>query len=371
MEVKLPQPLPLAALAEILEGALEGDGDIPISSVASPQTATEGSLVFVMHADAAAHAAASAASAVVAPPGHDFPGKAVIRVENPRYALALGLAAARPPERPPEGVHASAVVAVGASLGEGVAIGPVSYVGERVRIGGGTVVGAGCVIEKDVHIGKGCCLHANVTVRQGSRIGDRVEIHSGTVIGSDGFGYVQKSAVPGAETTFDRYLQKEEPHTKIPQIGTVVIEDDVEIGSCTTIDRGTIGATRIGRGAKIDNLVQIGHNVSIGEHALVTAQVGLAGSVRVGRHATFGGQSGAAENVEVGDGALIAARAGLSPGKKVPPRVAMAGTYARIADRYFEIHGAMGRLPRTIERLRALEEEVRALRERIEKEPGA
>ena len=366
--IKLSQPVLVVDLVRIVEGEINGNGETRITSIAPPDAAEEGSLVFALSASGAAKAAESKASAVVAPPGFDLPGKAVIRVDNPRYALALGLRAVCPRERPGAGVHPSAVVVAGAALGEGVSIGALTYVGEQVSVGKGSVVGVGCVIETNVRIGSDCRLHSNVTICQGTRMGARVEIHSGTVIGSDGFGYIQKGAIPTDEKTFTRYFQKEEPHIKIPQIGNVIIEDDVEIGANSTVDRGTMGATVIRNGVKIDNQVQIAHNVEVGEHAIIVSQVGISGHTRIGKHATLGGQAGLAECVVVGDGALVSAQCGIAPGKHIPPGSAFAGWAGRPAKKYLEMRGAIAVLPRMIERLRALEKEVAALRETIERE---
>ncbi|MCZ6691198.1 MAG: UDP-3-O-(3-hydroxymyristoyl)glucosamine N-acyltransferase [Planctomycetota bacterium] len=365
MQIKLPQPLPLAAIAEILEGSVQGDGKIPIAGFAPPEAAAAGDLTFVLNPDAAERAAASAASAVVVPIGVKFADKASIAVENPRYALAMALRQFAPSVRPPSGAHASAVIADDARLGEEVSIGPLVMIGAKSTVGDRTSVGAGSIVEGDVVIGSDSTIHSNVTICRGSRIGSRVEIHPGTVIGSDGFGYVQKGAVPGTVKGYKRYFQKQEPHLKIPQIGNVIIEDDVEIGANVAVDRGTIGPTRILKGAKVDNLVQIAHNVTVGEHALVISQVGISGSARIGKHATLGGQAGISEGTEVGEGALVAAQCGLPPGKKVAPGMAFVGTPGRPAKQFRRIAAATAVLPRAVKRLRALEKELRELKKSI------
>ena len=365
MQLKLPQPLPVTALAGLLGGALTGDEGISISGVASPEAAGKGDLTFILSPEAVGKAEKSLASAIVAPPGVEIPGRTVITVENPRYTLALALRQVAPRAKPTEGVHPTAVVAKDGSIGPGTSVGPLVVIGSKAKIGSGVAIGAGSILEDDVEIGEDTTIHPHVTIRRGTRIGRRVEIHPGTVIGSDGFGYVQKSAIPGAEKGFRRYFQKEEPHVKIPQLGNVVIEDDVEIGANVTVDRGTIGPTVLKRGAKIDNLVQIAHNVVVGEHAIVISQAGLSGGVQIGRHATLGGQAGLAEGAQVGEGAIVGAQCGLPPGKVIPPRTAFVGSPGRPAKQFARVTGASARLPQALERLRALEREIRELKKSV------
>lgn len=365
MQVTFSEPVPVAAIAKALGGKVGGDGDLAISGMAPPEEARPGDLTFILSAGGIARAQLSKASAAVVPPGVEIPSKTMIWVENPRHALALALRAHATPERPPAGIHPSAVVDEGAELGQEISVGALAVISGKVKIGAGTALGAGSVIEEDVVIGPDCTIHSNVTILGGTRVGSRVEIHSGTVIGSDGFGYVQKGAGRGKGKGYERYFQLKEAHLKIPQIGHVVIQDDVEIGANVAVDRGTFGPTCIGRGVKIDNLVQIAHNVVIGDHALVISQVGLSGSVQVGRHATLGGQAGIAEGSQVGDGAIVAAQCGIPPGKKIPPGTAFVGTPGRPAAQFVRVTAASAVLPRAVERLRALEREVRELRKSI------
>jgi UDP-3-O-[3-hydroxymyristoyl] glucosamine N-acyltransferase len=218
------------------------------------------------------------------------------------------------------------VVANDVVLGDGASIGPLVTVGERVVIGSSSVIGAGCVIGAGVRIGEDTTLHPRVVVEDGCHIGDRCVVQAGVVIGSDGYGFATVDGV----------------HHKVPQVGIVVVEDDVEIQANTTIDRATMGETRIGRGTKIDNLVQVAHNVQIGEHCLLVAQTGISGSTSVGRHSVFGGQAGVAGHLQIGDRVMAAARAGVL--KSVPDDSVVAGHPARPQGEWMKAQAAVQRL---------------------------
>ena len=296
----------LRDLAGKLGCHLLGDASIIVSNVSSLQSATRDSLVFVEDARHFDTALASSAAAVIA---GDFAAgnfaasasKPLLISAQPRLTFARAARMLRDPGRN-RGIHPSAIVPASAELGKNVAIGARAILGEQVKIGNETTIGAGSVIGDNVGIGAHCRLDANVTVYSGITLGDRVIVQAGAVLGSEGFGYVRDS-----ET--GRYEQS-------PQIGRLVIEDDVEVGANSTIDRGALDETRIRRGTKIDNLVHIGHNVLIGENVVIVAQTGISGSVVVGDNVIIGGQVGIADHVRIEEGAILGAQSGI-PTKKV------------------------------------------------------
>ena len=300
MTPKAPSSAPaprftLAELAERLGGRAEGDCGCVLSGVAGLGEAGPGDVIFIEGSRLLSAAAAGCAGAVLLPADLELPGRNLVRVENPRLAFAESLALFHPAPHPPAGIHPSAVVESGA------VVDPTASVSAFCFVGAGASIGASAVLHPFVHVGPGAgigaetLLHPGVIVRERVTLGARVIVHSNAVIGSDGFGYV-----------FDG-----RGHRKIPQVGTVEIGDDVEIGAGTTVDRATTGATRIGRGTKIDNLVQIGHNVTIGEHVIVVSQVGISGSVTIGDGAVLAGQVGVVDHVAIGAGARIGAQAGV------------------------------------------------------------
>jgi UDP-3-O-[3-hydroxymyristoyl] glucosamine N-acyltransferase len=296
----------LRDLAEKLGCHLLGDSSLAVTNVSSLQSATTDTLVFtedVAHLDTALR---SAAAAVIV---GDFAAsnfaasatKPLLISSQPRLAFARAARLLRDPDGNRQ-THPSAVVAASAMVGRNVAIGARSILGERVTVGNETTIGSGAVIGDNVAIGSHCRVDANVTIYPGTTLGDRVIVQAGAVLGSEGFGYVRDS-----ET--GRYEQS-------PQIGRLVIEDDVEIGANSTIDRGALDETRIRRGSKIDNLVHIGHNVQIGENVVIAAQTGLSGSVTIEDNVIMGGQVGIADHVRVEAGAILGAQSGI-PTKKV------------------------------------------------------
>ena len=326
----------LEDLARAVGGRVEGRGDVAIEAIRPLDGATGSDLTFLAHPRYRAAAERSAAAAILVPEGQRLPGKNLLVVDNPYLALArlMGLLAAggeAAPVRREAHLGADARLGRDVSLGAGVVIGDRSRIGERTRIGAGTVIG------DEVVIGTEARLHANVTIYPGCRLGDRVAIHGGAVIGSDGFGYAVDQGV----------------YHKIPQLGDVVIEDDVEIGANTTVDRATFGTTRIGRGTKIDNLVQVGHNCRIGAHCAVVAQVGLSGSVTVGDGVEFGGQAGSVGHLTIGAGARIGARAVVTG--DVAPGAYVMGHPAIDHRIWKRAQAAWRRLPDLLRRTRRLE----------------
>jgi UDP-3-O-[3-hydroxymyristoyl] glucosamine N-acyltransferase len=338
----------LADIAGHLGGSLEGDGNLEISSVAGLKEAGAGDLSFLANPKYAAEVAKTKASAVIVPMDWDREVKcALIRCGNSDHAFAQAAELFyEPVPVPPAGVHPSAVVAESAQLGEGVSIGPNCTVEAGVVIGANTVLQANCVVAYKSVIGAGCMLYPLVSVREFCRIGDRVIVHNGTVIGSDGFGYA---------------VQEDGSRTKIPQIGIVVIEDDVEIGANVAIDRARFGKTRIGKGTKIDNLVQVAHNVVIGEHAVMCGQSGISGSTTVGARVIMAGQSGLAGHLEVGDGAIVGAQAGVM--KDIAAKDFVIGSPAMSHLQTKKMIANMVTLPKLKEKVRQLEAEVAALKQ--------
>jgi len=288
-------PFTAAEIARQLQGEVLGDGAIVLKGFAPADRAQPGDLTFAENENYFARAEQSAASAIIAPGAFTSAKKTVIRVADARIAFARVLPLFFPEPAFAPGIHPSAVVATSAKIDPSAHIGPQCVVGENACIGARCVlqglnfVGTGCQLGEDVN------LFPNVTIYAHTEIGSRVRIHSGTVIGSDGFGYVLDGA----------------SHRKVPQIGNVIIRDDVEIGSNVSVDRGALGPTIIGAGTKIDNLVQIAHNVNIGEHCLIVAHVGISGSTKLGNYVVFGGQVGVAGHLKIGNKVTVAAQSGV------------------------------------------------------------
>jgi UDP-3-O-[3-hydroxymyristoyl] glucosamine N-acyltransferase len=272
-------------------------------------------------------------------------GPTVLLADDADLVVAKVLELFAPPvPRPALGVDRSARVAKSAKVGEGVAIGAFAIIGERSIIGTGTIIHPCVAISDEVVIGENCEIHPNVTIRERITIGDRVIIHAGSVLGTDGFGYRWDGT----------------RHQKIPQIGTVIIEDDVEIGSCVCIDRAKFSTTRIGKGTKIDNLVQIGHNVQVGPHCIIVGQAGLAGSVKLGVGVVMGGQSAVRDHVTIEDGAMVAACSGVA--EDVEPKTIVSGLPALPHRQSLREQAALRRLPDLVVQVRKLQEQIEALK---------
>jgi len=296
----------LGELIEALGGKLvAGDREPPISGVNSVEAARAAQLVFAEDAASAAKALASNAGTVVLRAGvaEKYPaGKCVVEADQPRlwFARAAKLLA---PSLPATGVHSAAIVGANVQLGDGVSIGPCAVIAENASIGAGTRIEAGAVIGEGVQIGSDCRIYPHVVLYPGTTLGNRVIVHAGAVLGADGFGYVRD--------------KKSGAYTQFPQQGTLVIEDDVEIGANTTIDRGALKQTRIGRGTKTDNLVHVGHNCEIGEDVILVTGVGISGSCTVGNGAVIAGQVGIGDHAHVGSGVILGGQAGVLSGKTV------------------------------------------------------
>jgi UDP-3-O-[3-hydroxymyristoyl] glucosamine N-acyltransferase len=285
----------LRELAEYLGGTLIGDGDLRVSRVNSLDDAVAGEITFLANPKYAAKVATTGASAVVLPPGGASHGRNVIEHPNPYLCFAKLLDLFHVPKQPVLGVMAGAHVGRDVVMGEEVSIYPGAVVGDGVKLGNRVTLHPNVVLYAGVTVGDDTVIHANVTVRERCRVGSRVIIQSGVVIGGDGFGYAPDG----------------EKYYKIPQIGIVILEDDVEIGANTTIDRAALDVTRIGKGTKIDNLVQVAHNCTIGENSILVAQVGIAGSSKLGNHVTLGGQAAVAGHISIGNNVMVAGQSGV------------------------------------------------------------
>jgi UDP-3-O-[3-hydroxymyristoyl] glucosamine N-acyltransferase len=327
-------------LAQHLGAELEGNARAPISGVASPERAGAGDLIYLASPRHRDRAEKSAALCVLATPGEHLSQKIILRVKDPKFAFAKAAAWLLPATATVAVIHPTAVVAPGAKIAANVALGPYVIVEDQVEIGPGTVIEAFCFLGRGASIGENCRLHPRVTLYADARLGNRVEVHSGAVIGSDGFGYVFGEG---------RYW-------KFPQIGDVDIGDEVEIGANATIDRGSLETTQISNGVKIDNLVQIAHNVQIGEHSVLAAQTGVSGSSTLGKRVVVGGQVGIADHCKLEDGAIAGAQAGIPTGKTIRSGQVVWGTPARPLDKFKEQYAWFARLPLLARRIRALEE---------------
>lgn len=288
-----PKSATLVELADLVEGRLVGDGEVAVSRVAPVHAANEGDITFVVSSKYKAALANTGASAVIIHSGIDFAGD-LPRIETDNPYLAVAKIQTRLAVRKPEcrGISDRATLSASAQVGSNVTISAGCVIGENVRIGNGTYLYPGVILYDDVVIGDDCELHAGVVVRERCRLGNRVILQPNAVIGSDGFGYAPDG----------------EKYYKIPQVGIVTIEDDVEIGASSSVDRAAMGQTLIGKGCKIDNQVQIAHNVEVGENTIMVAQTGIAGSAIIGKHCTFGGQSGMVGHVKAGDNITVVAR---------------------------------------------------------------
>ena len=334
--------VPLGELVDLISGEIDGDRGLPIRGVAEVEVAGAQEIAFCTVEGQQGLIAQSSAAAVIVsrdwvmePPSPR--GPALVWVDDPRLAIVKVLRQLYPDPPVVSGIHPTAVVVEDARLGTDVSIGAHAVVGAGCTVGDGVRMGPGCVLEEDVTIGAQCVLHSNVTIYRGVEIGDRVILHSGSVLGADGFGY----AADGHH------------HIKMPQVGGVVIADDVEIGANSCVDRATFGATRIGRRTKIDNMVQIGHNCQIGDDCVLSGQVGLAGSTIIEDRVLVGGNVGTAGHLRIGAGARIGAKSGVH--RDVPPGAVVMGYPELEISVYRRVMAALPRLPRLLRRVRRLE----------------
>jgi len=343
--------LSVAEIARRLGGRVEGQAEAVINNLAGIREAGQGDMSFIANSRYVAAAAVTKATAVIVADDWNRPCSAtLIRVKNPDKAFAEAAQwFAPPPVIFQPGVHPTAIIAESAKLGRDVFIGPYCVIEPEVVIGDRGIVYAGCYIGHGSLIGEDCKFYSQVTIREYARIGKRAIIHNGTVIGSDGFGYVQEGA----------------SRKKIPQIGIVVIGDDVEIGANVAVDRARFGQTRIGNGVKIDNLVQIAHNVIVGDNCVIVSQVGISGSTSIGERTILAGQAGIVGHLTIGSDAIIGAQAGVS--KDVPASTFVLGSPAIPHNKFSASHAHLMRLPELKEKITLMEERLAKLEQNFSK----
>jgi UDP-3-O-[3-hydroxymyristoyl] glucosamine N-acyltransferase len=334
----------LDKLATFLNGVVVGDGSVEITGVAGIKEAKEGDITFLVNPKYESYVATTKASAVIVANDHKKIPKPIIQIENPYLAFLKAVRLFRADtQRVDSGIHPTAVIGKNVTLGQRIAIGPFVVVDDDAELGDDVVVMALSYIGARCRIGTGTFVYPNVTIREDVGVGERVIIHSGAVLGSDGFGFARDG----------------DAYQKIPQVGNVEIGDDVEIGANVTIDRATTGTTSIGRGTKIDNLVQIAHNVVVGENCIIVAQVGISGSTEVGKNVTLAGQVGIVGHIRIGDNAMVGSQAGVT--KSVPPGARVSGYPAAPHETAKRLHASLKRLPQLIKQFKELEKRVRDL----------
>jgi len=343
----------VAELAKLLQLPYQGEGTRVLTRVSSFEEADATSLIF-LDGKSSGRTASSSAGCVIGSPQIVSSSWTAILSQNPKLDFARAASCLLPRPRGAGTHHPSAVVESGAILEPEVDLGAGVVVSAGVRIGRGCILHTGVVVSNGCHLGNDCILYPRVVLYPGAQLGNRVTVHAGTVIGGDGFGYV-----------FDGLQQ-----VKFPQAGGVIIEDDVEIGCNTTIDRGSLGTTRISAGAKIDNLVQIGHNVQIGRAVVIAAQTGISGSTIIEDFAVIGGQVGFGDHARVESGAIIGSKAGVLPGKIVRGGEVYWGVPVRPLREYKKLNALFGRLPEMKEQIERLEEQVRRLEEELKSRSG-
>lgn len=372
MEMEETNSLTVSELAEHVAGRIIGDGAVLVEKVAGLENAGAGAITYVEDKKFFEAANSSRASCLIVPPGFESfvstnqdssrtagaeaqktaappqRAPALIEVARPKLAFVLIAKLLHPPKRHEPSVHPSAKIAPSADIALTAFVGANVCIGEDTRIGAGTRIEAGVIIGDSVSVGLDCILHPGVVLYDGVTLGDRVVLHAGACIGADGFGYVRDDM----------------GYHKFPQIGTVVIEDDVELGAYTCVDRGAMGRTRVGRGTKLDNLVHVGHNCDIGERVVIAAQTGISGSVIIEDDCVIGGQVGFGDHIRVQSGAVIGSKAGVLPGKIVRPGVWWGIPIQPLED-YKRLKAHISRLPQMREELKALRERVKELEEKL------
>lgn len=321
--------LTVAEIARLVDGVVKGDPETIIAGVAGLEEATPNDITFLANPKYSSLLSTTKAGAVIVKGGSNIAGKTTIEVKKPALAFTRVLELAAQDKRllPEHGIHPTAAVSPKARLGSNVSIGAFTVIEDGAQVGNNTVLYPQCYVGYDAKLGHECLIYPQVVIREKVVIGNRCIIHSGTVIGADGFGFIVDGNC----------------HRKIPQLGTVIIGDDVEAGANVTIDRATTGATIVGSGTKIDNLVQVAHNVRIGANSIIVAQAGIAGSVQIGEWVTIGGQAAIIGHLEIGDKAIVAGRSGVT--KNVPANMVVSGYPARPHREELKIEALIRKLP--------------------------
>lgn len=330
----------------MIEGAVEGDAQTAIRGISNIEDAQDGDITFAENEKLLFSAGRSLASAVIAPAAAtrgDIGQKTLIRVKNPRFAFAQVLRIFAPEPKAYQGIHPSAIIGENAALGRNASVHALAVLGDNVRLGDNCIIYPFAYLGDNVQLGDNCVVYPHVVLHNDTEIGSSVVIHSGSVLGTDGFGY----------------MFIENRHYKIPQIGRVIIEDDVEIGANVTIDRARTGSTRIGAGTKIDNMVHIGHNVSVGKNCVIVAQVGISGSVDIGDGVILAGQVGVKDHVKIGDGSIVCAQTGVMG--DLPAQSFVSGPYARPHAQELRTLAAHNKLPDLLKQIKKLEQRLAAL----------
>lgn len=338
----------VSELAEHVSGRVAGNGGVMIRQVASLDSAGEGDIAYVEDEKLFAAANASQASCLIVPEGAEVQAGSKIEVKKPKLAFALIAEVLHPPKRHEPFIDQTAVVAETADVALTAFVGAHVSIGGNSQVGIGTQIYPGSSIGENVVIGSDCVIHPNVVIYDDVTVGNRVILHAGVVIGADGFGFVRDN----------------QSHHKFPQIGTVILEDDVELGANTTVDRGALGRTRIGRGTKLDNLVHVGHNCDIGERVVIAAQTGISGSVIIEDDCVIGGQVGFGDHIRVQSGAIIGSKAGVLPGKIVRPGVWW-GIPIQPLDEYKRLNAHLGRLPQVRDDVKELKRRLAELEQQL------
>ena len=338
----------VSELSTRVGGRLFGNESVVIQRVASLESAAEGDIAYVDHEKFFAAAKSSGASCLIVPAGVVIDSECRIEVKNPKLAFALIAELLHPATRNQPSIHPTAAIGENSDIALTAFIGPNVCVGKDSSVGVSSDIRAGVSIGDNVTIGSDCVVHPNVTIYDNVTVGDRVILHAGVVIGADGFGYVRGDM----------------GYHKFPQIGTVIIEDDVEVGANSTIDRGALGQTRIGKGTKLDNMVHVGHNCDIGERVIIAAQTGISGSVTIEDDCVIGGQVGFGDHILVQSGAVIGSKAGVLPGKIVRPGVWW-GIPIQPLDQYKRLNAHISRLPHIREELKQLKDRLQELEQQL------
>ena len=341
-------------LAALIEGAVEGDANIAIRGISNIEDAQDGDITFAENDKLLSSAGRSRASAVIASTSslsaaYDLGNKTLIRVKNPRFAFAQALRIFAPEPKVYKGIHPTAIIGENVLFGHNASVHALAVIGDNVSLGDNCVIYPFAYLGDNVTVGDNCVIYPHVVLHDNTEIGNAVVIHSGSVLGTDGFGY----------------MFIENRHHKIPQIGRVIVEDDVEIGANVTIDKARTGSTRIGAGTKIDNLVHIGHNVSVGKNCVIVAQVGVSGSVDIGDGVILAGQVGIKDHVTIGDGSIVCAKSMVIG--DLPNSAFVSGMYGRPHGNEMRSQAIYGKLPELYKQIKDLEARLAAL----EKGPGA